>query len=693
MPPPSANKKNAKHEDDFSFASNEMFANFWLKLPRKAQLQSLRVDCTQLLSQLKEDYKVCTCLSCNARVRAEITRLFKLYCEGISIGCRKSLSLPASGTPTPDECTAEFASCGIALSDDGYLCVTEHWLELKSDALAALQELEKISGVQCQMPRMKTYHEEPKGDDLLGDQAPLRFAVGSTVYCNVENGWKAGKVICHGDEGNAYRVKLFGGNDVWAPTDEDGYIRASPPHMDAPEPMDETEYTDESKKLFLVHTARLMTQGPLMAYKEKLAFDMRRKLLEAEDHEQRHREKERLRKLKQQQAREERKKAAKDASALLPARDPTPPPPLRSPSPPTKKNVEVPAEAEEDSDREKEREEQRQRQDEKLRLEKERRRELERKRREREKEKKKLEKTNSKQVEEDKVTAASPHMQPGHQPSTKEPASGAPPAVTMVVPPMGPYRSAGTQPGHHQPSLSSAETAKAPASGAPPAVTTVVSPTSPQPSSASTTDKKDMNPSHVVPCGRIKPRVWAAMSHQEKAAVLEARRLADGVEACSIGEKGFIPQNQWASMTPEERDATKIARKCPIHAPEAISNRFLEHLLAPEQPSRCVATPQCICVSSSIPVSPPSEDFFHSVFASPPTMGMDESAAAWSRAIEAPQPLMIQLHSGSLSHRPTFATPPTMGMDESAAAWIREIEKVSSQQQPLRLLQHYTFLP
>jgi len=207
MPPPSANKKNAKQDDDSSFASNEMFASFWLKLPRKAQLRSLRVDCTQLLSQLKEDYKVCTCASCNARVRAEITRLFKLYCEGISIGCRKSLSLPASDTRTPDECTAEFASCGIALSD-GYLCVTEHWLELKSDALAALQELEKISGVQCQLPRMKTYHEEPwapkttNGDDL-GDQAPLRFAVGSTVYCNVENGWKAGKVICHGDVGES----------------------------------------------------------------------------------------------------------------------------------------------------------------------------------------------------------------------------------------------------------------------------------------------------------------------------------------------------------------------------------------------------------------------------------------------------------------------------------------------------------
>ena len=71
---------------------------------------------------------------------------------------------------------------------------------------------------------------------------------------------------------------------------------------------EQLRYWDESKKLFLVHVAKLMTHSAWMAFKENLALDMQRRLLEAEDHEQRHQEKERLRKVKQQQLKEEKRR-------------------------------------------------------------------------------------------------------------------------------------------------------------------------------------------------------------------------------------------------------------------------------------------------------------------------------------------------------------------------------------------------
>lgn len=56
--------------------------------------------------------------------------------------------------------------------------------------------------------------------------ADLRFSVGARVEVNVGT-FVHGKVLKHWDEGNAYRVRLLNatGEDVWAPVDEDDYIR------------------------------------------------------------------------------------------------------------------------------------------------------------------------------------------------------------------------------------------------------------------------------------------------------------------------------------------------------------------------------------------------------------------------------------------------------------------------------------
>jgi G3E family GTPase len=56
----------------------------------------------------------------------------------------------------------------------------------------------------------------------------LRFSVGQHVLVNLEKGFTAGKVLRQWDEGNAYRIAVFDGRNVWAPTDSDAFIRCAP---------------------------------------------------------------------------------------------------------------------------------------------------------------------------------------------------------------------------------------------------------------------------------------------------------------------------------------------------------------------------------------------------------------------------------------------------------------------------------
>jgi len=54
--------------------------------------------------------------------------------------------------------------------------------------------------------------------------SPLRFKVGDVVEANCD-GWCRGCVINLWDEGNPYRVRLDDGEECWAPTDNDQFIR------------------------------------------------------------------------------------------------------------------------------------------------------------------------------------------------------------------------------------------------------------------------------------------------------------------------------------------------------------------------------------------------------------------------------------------------------------------------------------
>jgi G3E family GTPase len=56
---------------------------------------------------------------------------------------------------------------------------------------------------------------------------PLRFTVGQDVLVNLDRGFTKGKVLKQWDEGNAYRVKVFNGTEVWAPQDSDIFIRSA----------------------------------------------------------------------------------------------------------------------------------------------------------------------------------------------------------------------------------------------------------------------------------------------------------------------------------------------------------------------------------------------------------------------------------------------------------------------------------
>jgi len=54
---------------------------------------------------------------------------------------------------------------------------------------------------------------------------PLRFEVGAAVEANIAQGFSAGKILKQWDEGNAYRIRLNVGVEVWAPIDDDRFVR------------------------------------------------------------------------------------------------------------------------------------------------------------------------------------------------------------------------------------------------------------------------------------------------------------------------------------------------------------------------------------------------------------------------------------------------------------------------------------
>jgi G3E family GTPase len=54
----------------------------------------------------------------------------------------------------------------------------------------------------------------------------LRFEVGCRVEANVGK-FKVGKILKQWDDGNAYRIRLDDGTEVWAPVDVDVYVRAA----------------------------------------------------------------------------------------------------------------------------------------------------------------------------------------------------------------------------------------------------------------------------------------------------------------------------------------------------------------------------------------------------------------------------------------------------------------------------------
>ncbi|KAI9030625.1 CobW/HypB/UreG, nucleotide-binding domain-containing protein [Hyaloraphidium curvatum] len=66
-----------------------------------------------------------------------------------------------------------------------------------------------------------------RGFEACRVPADLRFPLGARVRCIVRAGWRKGTVIGLWDGGNAYRVKLDAGHDVWAPEDDDSYVRAA----------------------------------------------------------------------------------------------------------------------------------------------------------------------------------------------------------------------------------------------------------------------------------------------------------------------------------------------------------------------------------------------------------------------------------------------------------------------------------
>jgi len=57
---------------------------------------------------------------------------------------------------------------------------------------------------------------------------PLRWAVGKKVQARTAEGYTNGEIIALWNEGNAYRIKLHTGVEVWAPIDDDRFVREKP---------------------------------------------------------------------------------------------------------------------------------------------------------------------------------------------------------------------------------------------------------------------------------------------------------------------------------------------------------------------------------------------------------------------------------------------------------------------------------
>lgn len=73
----------------------------------------------------------------------------------------------------------------------------------------------------------KNLDREAMVSDFLKCKAsPLRFREGDRVRCNTADGWVAGTVLRRWDDGNPYRVRLDSGAEVWAPEDDDSFVRA-----------------------------------------------------------------------------------------------------------------------------------------------------------------------------------------------------------------------------------------------------------------------------------------------------------------------------------------------------------------------------------------------------------------------------------------------------------------------------------
>eukprot|EP00493_Phyllostaurus_siculus_P016786 UN17043 len=53
----------------------------------------------------------------------------------------------------------------------------------------------------------------------------LRWKVGHRVKARVHSGFEPGQIIKVWDEGNAYRIRLDDGVEVWAPDDHDRFVR------------------------------------------------------------------------------------------------------------------------------------------------------------------------------------------------------------------------------------------------------------------------------------------------------------------------------------------------------------------------------------------------------------------------------------------------------------------------------------
>ncbi|PRP78548.1 hypothetical protein PROFUN_13605 [Planoprotostelium fungivorum] len=433
-------KKSREVWEEKEREERQKIKDFWLALTDTQRRELVKLEKEAVLKKMKEQQKhTCSCSVCGRRrtvIEEELEMLYDAYYEELEHyegdGKRKmGETNHGPSTPhTPSEEGDESFSFAKSLTVKGGILTVADDL-LKNEGKKFLEMMEKLAE-----RRMRKEDEDMDMDDIEYDET------GSSEDIDDDNDDEEETDEEYGEEG--------GGPPM---SDSDNFRDDDPDNLDDDE---EEQRLEEGRKMFQMFAAKMFEQRVLSAYREKVALENQKKLLQEmanEEKMERERQESKLRKAK---AKKEKKKLAKEkAEETKEAR--------------RKEEQEEKKKAEEEQHRTAAEELKKKKEEEKKKkVEEEKRKEEEAKKREQERKRMEEEK---KKIEEEKKREAEKRKQEEANLKKKKEAKAAPPPISLPPPPA---------------SLPPPTTSLAPSNNIPPSEAT----TTEEMSEASATEKK-----------------------------------------------------------------------------------------------------------------------------------------------------------------------------------------------------------